>query len=169
MLDEIWCKQRMFIFTTTNLSIWTKFNRMFMSYWLYMGYTCLNYTSTEPNIMIRYPEVNESIIRYLKTYFGYNPMCPLGCSYDVNEGACKSESNYYDKYTNSICEPYIIITCPYNEYINLPTKCYEDIIPYDMSIQYPLRLKYKYDKIKCKYSSIGNCEIKRLIQECCKD
>lgn len=101
------------------------------------------------------------------------PQCPNNCYYDENAKICKQTSSFrlneYD-----VCEPVITLGCIHDTYTVDRSKyppCQANL--YDIcftvagTIRYPLRLKNKYSGIMCKYSSYGNCEIKRIVRICC--
>ena len=103
------------------------------------------------------------------------PLCPTNCYYEKQEHICKRTSNFdpFNRYTNTIWEPVIIITCPYDaytvdtqHYLNCNTNSSDICITSNTIIQYPVRLQNKYSGILCKYST-GNCETKKLVRICC--
>jgi len=97
------------------------------------------------------------------------PACPYGCTYDPNNHICIRNDNW----RRSPCEPIISIACPYQQYtINTNTlvNCYDinynnDICFDGWTIQYPLRLKNRYEHIMCKYTLGNQCKIIQRI--CC--
>jgi len=100
-------------------------------------------------------------------------ICPGGCYFDDKHKLCKSKTRYdSSKQNNIICEPMMINSCNYENYITDPyignpakdyalcstnnaiDICYDD---YRKVVLYPLRLKENYSgTIKCRYSNCNN-------------
>lgn len=91
---------------------------------LYTGPTCLNMSSSEPNITIRYPNRCNPSMRDFETYIecnykGYGTVCPYGCIEQKNTCAHVNMSD-----SNTICKPFIDWVCPYDcKYIKSTNSC----------------------------------------------
>lgn len=126
------------------------------------GLVCPKYCKINPRGDTCIPETTNNICNQSD-----EPICTFGCKLGngncvmANEPTVPWSCEY--GYTR-LCEPFVNVNCPKGVYIYNNNEIYRSC-----DLRYPLRLKYKYSNVTCKYSDDSYCNSNIYTQTCCNN